>query len=149
MNNKNIKIQIWDTAGQERYRIMAKNYYNSSDGFIIVYDITKRESFNNINTWIEQISNSAQNYSKSVIFANKCDLKDIRKVKINEGKELAKQYNFKFYETSAKDSINIKEGFESIIKNILGDIQSIKSVRKNTVSLRDQKHKNKEKEKCC
>ena len=149
MNNKNIKIQIWDTAGQERYRIMAKNYYNSSDGFIIVYDITKRESFNNINTWIEQISNSAQNYSKSVIFANKCDLKDIRKVKIDEGKELAKQYNFKFYETSAKDSINIKEGFESIIKNILGDIQSIKSVRKNTVSLRDQKHKNKEKEKCC
>ena len=149
MNNKKIKIQIWDTAGQERYRVMAKSYYNSSDGFIIVYDITKRESFNQINNWIDQIVNSAPNYSKSIIFGNKNDLKDMRQVQINEGKELAKQNNFKFYETSAKDSNNINEGFESIIKDILRDIQSIKSERENTVAIKDKKHKNKGKQPCC
>jgi Ras-related protein Rab-1A len=52
INNKKIKLQIWDTAGEERYRIVAKNYFNSSDGFIIVYDITKRLSFDNVNNWI-------------------------------------------------------------------------------------------------
>lgn len=148
--NKKIKLQIWDTAGQERYQIVAKNYFNSSDGFIIVYDITKRHSFDNMNNWIEQITDYAPNYSKSVIFGNKQDLKDMREVKYIEGQELAKKSNFKFYETSAKEGINLNEGFEYLVKEILGDIASVKAGRKSTISLKDKKHKKKKaNEPCC
>ena len=153
IDNKKLQIQIWDTTGQERYQVLAKNYFNSSDGFVIVYDITKRESFDNVNNWIEQIYEMAPNYAKSILFGNKNDLKEHRQVKVSEGKTLAKKYNIKFFETSAKDGINIKEGFESLIREILGDIASIKSARKETISLRDKKHKKKEKEEkkepCC
>ena len=152
INNKKIKLQIWDTAGQERYRIVAKNYFNSSDGFIIVYDMTKRLSFDNVNNWIEQISDIAPNHSKCIIFGNKNDLKDMRQVETKEGKDLAKKYNFKFYETSALSGININEGFETLAMEIVGDIKSVKPERKTTTSLKDQKHKTKESERerpCC
>ena len=74
INDKKIKIQIWDTAGEERYRVVTKNYFNTSDGFIIMYDIENRESFDNANNWIEQISKSSPNYTKSKIIGNKIDL---------------------------------------------------------------------------
>ena len=150
ISNKKIKLQIWDTAGEERYRIVAKNYFNSTDGFIIVYDITKRESFDNINNWIEQIRDNAPNYSKSVLFGNKNDLQDKREVDYEEGEELANKYNFKFFETSAKDGININKGFENLARIILGDFEPVKQSRKSTISLKDKKHKKIEvKEPCC
>ena len=55
LNKKNIRLQIWDTAGQERYRNIAKNYFQSTDGFVIVYDISNTESFEKLDYWIEQI----------------------------------------------------------------------------------------------
>lgn len=146
---KKIKLQIWDTTGQERYRVLAKNCYNSSDGFIIIYDITKRESFNNVNNWIEQIYEMAPNYAKSILFGNKNDLNDIREVKIDEGKNLAKKFNIKFYETSAKEGTNTKEGFESIVKEIIGDIASVKASKRETIFLKGKNHKKEEKESCC
>ena len=149
INNKKIKLQIWDTAGEERYRIVAKNCFNSSDGFIIVYDITNRDSFNNVNNWIEQITDIAPSHSKCIIFGNKNDLEHMRQVELKEGKELAKKYNFNYYETSALNGKNINEGFESISKDILGDIKSVKAARKTTISLKDQKHKNKGNSSCC
>lgn len=152
INNKKIKIQIWDTAGEERYRVVAKNYFNTSDGFIIMYDITNRDSFDNISNWVEQIRDSTPNYKKSVIFGNKSDLNKLRNVQINEGKELAANNNFKFFETSAKDGINLKEGIESLVKDVLKDIDSIKIKRRNTTSLREKKKNNvkkKVKEPCC
>ena len=152
INNKKIKIQIWDTAGEERYRIVAKNYFNTSDGFIIMYDITNRESFDDITNWIEQIRDSTPNYKKSVIFGNKSDLNKLRDVQINEGKELAKKNEFKFFETSAKDGLNLNEGIESLVKDVLEDIDSIKLKRRNTTSLKEKKKskvKKKVKEPCC
>ena len=150
INNKKVKVQIWDTTGQERYQILAKNCFNSSDGFVIVYDITNRKSYNNVNNWIEQINETAPNHSKSIIFGNKNDLNDIREVKLNEGKELAKKYNYKFFETSAKDGINLNEGFESIVREIMNDVVSVKATLRQTISLRDKKHKKKPpNEPCC
>ena len=150
INNKKIKLQISDTAGQERYRIVSKSFFNASEGFIIVYDITKRDSFVNVNNWVEQIKEIAPNYSKSIIFGNKCDLKEKREIEINEGKELANKFNFKFFETSAKDGTNINEGIESLVKEILGDIASVKSGRKETTKLKKKKHnKVKKSEPCC
>ncbi len=152
INNIKIKIQIWDTAGEERYRVVAKNYFNTSDGFIIMYDITNRESFDSVSNWVEQIKESTPNYKKSVIFGNKSDLNKLRDVQINEGKELAKKHDFKFFETSAKDGSNLNEGIESLVKDVLKDIDSIKLKRRNTTSLKEKKKskvKKNVKEPCC
>ena len=126
IDNKKIKVQIWDTAGEERYKVVTKSYFNSSNGFIIIYDITNRESFCNVNNWIEQISTLVGNNVKCILFGNKNDWKHKRNVEAKEGIELAKKFNYKFYETSAKDGNNIEEGFTSLIIDILGDIKSIK-----------------------
>ena len=148
INNKKIELQIWDTAGMERYRILTKNCFNGSDGFIILYDITNRESFNNINNWIQQIQDLVGEDLKCILFGNKCDLNKERKVNINEGKELANKYNFPFYETSSKNGNNIEKGFNNIIMNIIGDIQTVKNRRNNssTLKMSEQKVKNKG---CC
>ena len=151
INNKKIKLEIWDTAGMERYRILTKNYFNGSDGFIILYDITSRESFNNTNNWIQQIKDLVGDDLKCILFGNKNDLNKERKVNINEGKELAKKYDFPFYETSAKDGTNIEKGFNSLLMNILGDIQTVKNIknrRKNSSTLK-KPEKNEEKKGCC
>ena len=151
INKKKIKLEIWDTAGMERYRILTKNYFNGSDGFIILYDITSRESFNNINNWIQQIIVLVGKDLKCILFGNKNDLNKERKVKINEGKELAKKYNFPFYETSAKYGTNLEKGFNSIIMKILGDIQTIKKKRRNSLVLKKQEKSEEKKEtkNCC
>ena len=150
INKKKVKAQLWDTTGQERYQVLAKNFFNSNDGFIIVYDITNRKSYNNINYWVEQINESAPNHSKCVIFGNKNDLIERRQVELNEGKELGKKYNYKFFETSAKDGINLNEGFESLFKEIMNDIVSVKATQRQTISLRDKKHKKiQPNEPCC
>ena len=119
INNKRIKVQIWDTAGQERYRVVTKNYFNTSNGFIIIYDITDRRSFNNINNWMEQIESFIGKEVKCILFGNKNDLENKRDVQIEEGKELAKKYNCPFFETSAKEGNNIEEGFKEIIMEII------------------------------
>ena len=149
INNKKIKLQIWDTAGQERYRVLAKNYFNSSDGFIIVYDITNRLSFDNVNNWVEQIKQLAPSHIKNVIFGNKTDLSSERVIKTNEWKELADKFKFKFFETSAKTGHNLNEGYEYLVKEILGDIDSVKTSRKEANKLKNKNQKNKKKESCC
>ena len=119
LNNKNIRLQIWDTAGEERYRNIAKNYFQSSDGFVIVYDISNSESFDKLDFWIEQIKMNAQEASKMILFGNKSDIEDSRQVSKQEGEEYAKKNNIKFFEVSAKEGTNVNEGFECIMKEIL------------------------------
>ena len=149
LNNKKIKLQIWDTAGQERYRVVAKSYFNTSDGFIIIYDITNRESFNNVNNWIEQIISISGDNVKCIIFGNKDDLINRREVKMEEGEQLAKKYNFKFYETSAKSGNNVEEGFKNITLNVLNNKSSSQSIRSKASILKRQRNKKSKKKKCC
>ena len=85
INNKNIRIQIWDTAGQERFRNIAKNYFQSSNGFILVYDITSKESFEKLEYWINQINENAPLNTKTVLIGNKIDLEKNRQVTKEEG----------------------------------------------------------------
>ena len=119
LNKKNIRLQIWDTAGQERYRNIAKNYFQSSDGFVIVYDISNIESFEKLDYWIEQIENNSQKFTKMILFGNKCDIIDDRKINKEEGEEYAKNKNIKFFEVSAKEGTNVNEAFECFVKEIL------------------------------
>ena len=144
-----INFEIWDTAGQERYRVVTKNYFNTSDGFLVIYDITNRESFLNINNWIEQINTLVGGNVKCIIFGNKNDLNEGRKVSIKEGEEMAKKYNCKFYETSAKEGNNLEEGFYDITKDVLGDIKIVHEKRKSTSILKPHIFKKQQKKKGC
>lgn len=119
INSKKIRIQIWDTAGQERFRNIAKNYYQSSDGFIIVYDISNIDSFHTLDYWVEEIKENSQELSKMILVGNKCDLIEERQIKKEEGEAYAKKQKMIFYEVSAKDGTNVNKAFDNLIKDIL------------------------------
>ena len=119
INSKKIRLQIWDTAGEERFRNIAKNYFQSSDGFLVVYDISNIESFETLDYWIEEIKSNSQELSQLILVGNKCDIIDERKIKTDDGKAYAKKKNIKFFEVSAKEGTNVNQVFESLVKNIL------------------------------
>ena len=151
MNNKSIKLQIWDTAGQERFKNITKSYFHSSDGFIVGYDITSRLSFTNVSTWLKEINENAPEEIHKILIGNKCDLNE-REVTTEEGQKLAEENGMKFFETSAKNDINVKETFEAITKDIL-DVQYKVEGDGNRNSLvidtKTEKKKDEEKKKGC
>ena len=130
MNSKKIRLQIWDTAGQERFRNIAKNYFQSSDGFVIVYDIANLESFQTLDYWVEEIKSNSQELSKMILVGNKCDIIQERQVKKEEGKEYAKKKNMKFYEISAKDGTNVNKAFDTLLKDILNSYSPSELMKK-------------------
>ena len=105
------KIHIWDTAGQERFRSLALNYINNSHGFVFIYDITDKSSFDNINNWIDLTLDKNKKSVFNFLIGNKCDIEKERKVPQNEGQQLAKEKNLYFLETSAKTNENVQKLF--------------------------------------
>ena len=130
IDGKIVNLQIWDTAGQERYKVLAKNYYKNSDGFLIVYDITNKKTFNDVANWIVQIRDAAPTNIKSVLLGNKSDLTNQRQIDKIEGEELAKENNVKFYETSAQNGDNIDKAFEDLVKDFLKDDNYLNGIRR-------------------
>ena len=119
IDNKIINLQIWDTAGQEKYKVLSKNYYNNSNAFIIVYDITNLESFESVMNWIDQIKENAPENVKSILLGNKSDLEEKRKVTYQEGKDFATSNGMQFIETSAKTASKVQEAFELLTQEII------------------------------
>ena len=117
-NNKDVKIQIWDTAGQDRFRSITKNYYKGSHGIILIYDITNRRTFENVQQWISQIREETSQNVVIYLIGNKIDMKEERKVSTEEGKKLADELGLPFMETSAKEGININEVFDDIVERV-------------------------------
>ena len=117
-DDKLIKVNIWDTAGQERFTSMITTYYKGAKGAFLVYDITRKYTFNNIDNWLKELLSINSNRINIILIGNKNDLSLLRKVSKNEAKEKADKYGIKFYETSALDSTNIKNIFEEMIKDI-------------------------------
>ena len=117
-NGKELKLQIWDTAGQERFRTITKSYYKGSEGILLIYDVTKRESFENVKTWVSQIREEVSKSSVIYVVGNKIDLEDNRKVTTEEGVNLAKELELPFKEASAKNGINIDETFYDLAEMI-------------------------------
>ena len=116
---KSIKLKILDTAGQERFRNITQQYYKGADGIILVYDVTDRSSFDKVSEWMVQI----KNYTKTdnigiILLGNKVDVEP-RDVKQEEGQELAKKYNIKYYETSAFSNYNVDESFWALTEEIM------------------------------
>ncbi|XP_068166551.1 ras-related protein Rab-3C isoform X1 [Antennarius striatus] len=114
-NDKRIKLQIWDTAGQERYRTITTAYYRGAMGFILMYDITNEESFGAVQDWSTQIKTYSWDNAQVVLAGNKCDMDEERVVSVDSGRLLAEQLGFEFFETSAKDNINVKQTFERLV----------------------------------
>ncbi|KAL0979292.1 hypothetical protein UPYG_G00183280 [Umbra pygmaea] len=114
-NDKRIKLQIWDTAGQERYRTITTAYYRGAMGFILMYDITNEESFHCVQDWSTQIKTYSWDNAQVVLAANKCDMMEERVISADRGRQLADQLGFEFFETSAKDNINVKQTFERLV----------------------------------
>lgn len=114
-NGKRVKLQIWDTAGQERYRTITTAYYRGSLGFILMYDVTNEESFNSVQDWVTQIQQYSWDHAQVILVGNKCDMEDERVVSTDRGKQLAGQLKLNFFESSAKDNINVKSVFETLV----------------------------------
>ena len=119
LNGKNIKLQIWDTAGQERFQNITASYYRGGNGILVVYDITDRESFNNLNSWLIEIEKSANKNVYKILIGNKCDLEEKRAVTYQEGKDFADSNGMKFIETSAKTCQQVNEAFETLTQEII------------------------------
>ena len=106
------KVHIWDTAGNERFKSITINYYRSSHGFIYVYDITSKESFENLDMWINLTNENCGTNAINFLVGNKSDLEKEREVTKEEGEEFAKKYDLIFIETSAKNNDNVGKLFE-------------------------------------
>ena len=131
VDGKTIKLQIWDTAGQERFKTITSSYYKGAHGIIVTYDITDRESFTAVQTWMGEVEKHASDNISRILVGNKCDLEDQRAVSFEEGQELAEHFNVRFLETSAKDSKNVEQAFTLMtreIKNRVAVSQPKKSV---------------------
>ena len=122
-NNQIYRIQIWDTAGQENFRSITRAYYKNSVCAMVVYDITSRDSFNNVMSWIEDCKNQSPKTIFMILVGNKCDLEDKRQVSYEEGQDLAEKNELLFFETSAKDGINVEEVFINSAKEIAKKIE--------------------------
>ena len=158
------RIQIWDTAGQENFRSITRAYYKNSACALVVYDISKRETFNNVSDWIEDCRNQSPKTIYMILVGNKSDLEDKREVTKEEGKELADKYGLEFYETSAKTGENVEELFynsaEEIAKKIsqgyydleneaCGIKQGINKNKGNIQQIHSEINNNGKRKKCC
>ncbi|XP_004250277.1 ras-related protein RABA5a [Solanum lycopersicum] len=118
INGKEVKAQIWDTAGQERFRAVTSAYYRGAVGALLVYDISRRLTFENIGRWLNELQTHSDMNVVTILVGNKSDLKDAREVTTAEGKSLAEAQGLFFIETSALDSSNVTAAFQTVVKEI-------------------------------
>ena len=143
-DGKKIKLQIWDTAGQERFRTIGKGYYKGAHGIILIYDVTSQKSFDSIKTWLNEIKSEASNKVCVFLVANKIDIED-RLISREDGEEIAKNNNLEFYESSAKDNINVSEVFQDLAEKINEKYQIMKEKGKKLDEIIPEKTKGKKK----
>ncbi|XP_021749101.1 ras-related protein RABA5d-like [Chenopodium quinoa] len=122
IEGKEVKAQIWDTAGQERFRAVTSAYYRGAVGALLVYDISRRTTFDSIGRWLDELTTHSDTTVARMLVGNKSDLDNIRSVSIEEGKNLAEEHGLFFMETSAKDSTNVRMAFEMVIKEIYNSV---------------------------
>jgi Rab family protein len=130
-----IKAQIWDTAGQEKYKSITSHHYRKAVGGLIVYDITKRTTFDNVLQWLSDLKNNADKGCICALVGNKIDLVEknhrIREVSEDEGKLLAKKYEMLFYETSALNNQSVNDAFEDLLQKIYIERRKITIIEKD------------------
>ncbi|KAJ9451260.1 Ras-related protein RABB1c [Diplonema papillatum] len=159
IDQKQIKLQIWDTAGQESFRSITRSYYRGATGALLVYDVTRRETFDHLQSWLTDARDNANTNMAIMLIGNKCDLENKRQVSKEEGEQFAKDNNLVFMETSAKTAHGVDDAFVSTARMIYEKIQKglldpaqvagppLK--RNNQTNLNKQQEGGRHKEGCC
>lgn len=116
--SKTIKAQIWDTAGQERYRAIVNAYYRGAVGALLVFDITKHNTYDDVERWLKELREFGESNMEIMLVGNKTDLRHLRAVPTEEAKDFAERHSLSFIETSALDSTNVEEAFTTLLTEI-------------------------------
>lgn len=131
VEGRTVKAQIWDTAGQERYRAITSAYYRGALGALLVYDVTKPTTFENVSRWLKELRDHADSNIVIMLIGNKTDLKHLRAVATEDAQGFAEKEGLSFIETSALEATNVEKAFQTI----LGEIYRI--ISKKTLSSDD------------
>ncbi|KAK4438873.1 Ras-related protein YPT3 [Sesamum alatum] len=118
IDGKVIKAQIWDTAGQERYRAITSAYYRGAVGALLVYDVTRRPTFENVLRWLRELRDHTDPNIVVMLIGNKSDLRHLVAVSTEDGKELAERESLYFMETSALEATNVDKAFTEVLSQI-------------------------------
>ena len=118
MEGRTIKAQIWDTAGQERYRAITSAYYRGALGALLVYDVTKPTTFENVSRWLKELRDHADSNIVIMLIGNKTDLKHLRAVASEDAQSFAEKEGLSFIETSALEAVNVEKAFQMILGEI-------------------------------
>ena len=113
-----MKAQIWDTAGQERYRAITSAYYRGALGALLVYDVTKPTTFDNVSRWLKELRDHADANIVIMLIGNKTDLKHLRAVATEDAQSYAEKEGLSFIETSALEATNVEKAFHTILSEI-------------------------------
>jgi len=124
VDGKNVKLQIWDTAGQESFRSITRSYYRAAAGALLVYDITRRETFQHLAKWLEEARQNGNPQMSFILVGNKCDMEAERAVSYEEGERFARQNELIYVETSAKTAYNVEDAFSKTAQLIYEKIES-------------------------
>ena len=118
--NERIKVSIYDTAGQERFQNIVKHYYKGANGVLLIYDITKRDTFKNLDFWIKDLEDNSDIDNLFIyLIGNKNDMEDKREVSWVEASNYAKEKKLPYIEVSAKTGNNIQKLFDEVIKGAM------------------------------
>jgi len=117
-DNKTIKVQVWDTAGQERYKAITSAYYRGAVGALLVYDITRMNSFENVAKWLSELRDHTSQELVVMLIGNKSDLHNLRSVSTEEAQSFARENDLYFMETSALNNKNVEGAFNDLIGSI-------------------------------
>eukprot|EP00158_Paraphelidium_tribonemae_P001840 Partr_v1_DN24872_c0_g1_i1_m29831 putative ras-related protein len=118
VDGKTIKAQIWDTAGQERYRAITSAYYRGAVGALLVYDISKHNTYENVSRWLKELRDHADSNIVIMLVGNKSDLRHLRAVPTEEATQFSSENTLSFIETSALDATNVEMAFQKILTEI-------------------------------
>ena len=153
MNDNVFKIEIWDTAGQERYKSITAAYYKGAKGGLVVYDVTSKTSFDNVDNWVSEIKEKASTDMKTMMIGNKIDLKDERAVSTEEALEKAKLLELPLMEASALDSTNVKQAFYDLLKEMYKEVKKtidvVEQAEKQNEGVQLDTNQKEEKKGCC
>ena len=118
VDNQQIKLQIWDTAGQERFHSIAKAYFRNAVGVILVFDLSERKTFDQVNMWLNEVHSLCDPNAICILVGNKSDLVDSRIISVSEAETYAQRRNLTYLETSALSGENVRNAFVSVATQI-------------------------------
>ena len=151
VDKKMVKMQIWDTAGQERFRNVISSYFKGAHGILLIYDITSKDSFKELENWLGEVEKKANSQVLKILIGNKCDLEDNREISKDEGEAFAMRNGMQFMETSAKDNTNVNEAFEALAKIMVesNNKRNVIKIEKKPIKVDKGANLNINKKSCC